>query len=105
MNKQAFAIGIEPGNERAVDDLSGKERPLKRHHHKVAPRFVSRIAHANNRATTFSVEGRGRADHEIAVSLPSQDVAGIRGFESNGARFAIYSAHVENISIAQVERD
>src|SRR5205823_14661242 len=67
IDQQAFAVGIKAGDERTVHDLSGKECPLKRHDDEVAPWFICGIAHANDRATAFPVEGSCDANDEIVI--------------------------------------
>src|SRR6266480_3882508 len=44
IDQQAFTVRVETDDERAIHDLSGKERSLKRHYHKVTPRLVGRVA-------------------------------------------------------------
>src|SRR5207302_6537556 len=39
IDEQAFTIGIERGNKRAVHDFPGEERPFERHHYKITPRL------------------------------------------------------------------
>src|SRR5207302_2180316 len=98
-----FAIGIEAGDERTIHDLPGKQRPFERHNDEITPQFVGRIAHPNNRATTVPIEGSCGANDEIVVSLPSENVTGIRSFESNRDGFEIHAVYVEDVSIAQIE--
>src|SRR6266487_4486853 len=104
IDQQAFTVRVETDDERAIHDLSGKERSLKRHYHKVTPRLVGRIANTNGCSAGFPIERGGSTDDEVAVRLPREDVTGIAGFEGDGARLKIHPIHVENISIAQVHR-
>ena len=87
IDQQSFAVGIKAGDERTVHDLSGKECPLKRHDDEVAPWFICGIAHANDRATAFPVEGSCGANDEIVIGPPSQNITGILSFEGDRARF------------------
>ena len=102
-NEQALAVGIKTRDERAVDGLPKKERLLEWHHDQIAPRFIRRIAHPDDRTAGFPVERSRGADDKIVVRLPGENVTGIRGLKGQCASFEIHSVDVESRPIAQVE--
>ena len=105
MNDQTLPIRSEPGDERSADHLPVEERSLEGHHDEIAPWFVDRVAHPNDRVSAFPIEGGRRADDKIVVRRPGEDIARIGRFERDRARFEIDAIHVEGLRIAPVQRD
>ena len=103
MDDQALAIRREPGDERSADHLPVEERLLEGHYNEIAPWFVDRVAHPDERVPAFPIEGRRRADDKIVVRRPCKDVARIGRLERDGARFEIDAIHVEGLRVTAVQ--
>src|SRR5438445_677304 len=72
IDQQAFTVRVETDDERAIHDLSGKERSLKRHYHKHLARLVGRLALFVSHATWIRVAERARPNIQRIVLVRRQ---------------------------------